>query len=402
MSCGRRILAGVAATILIGCTHTTPREPGEFEPSLAVANDGFALTWYEYAPESAEIFYQRVDATGARVGPKHRLTIDAADSYEPDIAALDDAIAVAWYDKDRKSGALKARLGVWDRAGRNRWSKQLSRPEHSSRNAIVRTFGTALFCAWIEQDGTDQSIMGQWFDATGQARSAAVQVARASKTTWNLNAAIDTLGRAWIVFNARVSTRADELYIASLDSTGAQVRRLTADDGRASRYPDIAISANRLGIAWFDERDGDQEVYLFAGELGSLDEFPRQTTRVTSTRGHSIGAYLTWSAGTLGVAWCDDSSGHYSTYFQQFDAQGRSMRDPERLSNPSARVWVPAIHAVPDGFVAAWSEFTSSGRGRPAEPSTSLYDLAAYANVIRDRCSSSAQFPSWPFLRGFS
>lgn len=324
------------------------RVPGEFEPSFAVMGKTAILAWYEYRGQSSDIYIQRVDPERGRLGEPTQLTSDDADSFEPDIVLLDDAVVVAWYDKDAKSKRLTPKLGVWSQQGELRWTRVLA---SEGRNPVVRTHGGRVFAAWIEGSGATASVRGRWFDRAGVPAALPVELGVASESTWNLNATVDPSGRAWVAFDAKLDTRRSELYLASTLGGETSTARISDDDGYASKYPDVVIANGRLALAWFDERDGNQEVYfaVVAPDTANIEAHAR---RVTHTPGHSIGAYLAWNGDLLGLAWCDDTSGRYQVWLAMFDAKGEQRAAPALLSQAGSRQWVPAIQAWGDGFAA--------------------------------------------------
>ena len=337
--------------------------------SLAVWNDGLAVAWYDTRDGNAEVYVRSLDGDGRETGAELRLTTTAAESYEADITPLPDRFAVAWYEKDA-DGATRAQLGVWERDGTPVWSTPVAVGAGSSRNAIVRRRGDELFCAWIEADEEGHELVwGGWWSLAGRPLGAPVRLGAAADTTWNLNAAIAPTGEAWVVFDARAGTRVEELFVATLDESRATLTRLTADDGIRSKYPDLAFTSDgRAAIAWYDERDGNREVYLAAGAaedlLRPIDERAR---RGTTTPGASIGAYLAWNGDRIGLAWCDDSSGNYEVFFQSFDAGGNPAAPAQQASDTATSSMIPAIKPWGDGFALAWDEveglYTESMRG---------------------------------------
>src|SRR5262245_715460 len=67
---------------------------------------------------------------------------------------------------------------------------------------------------------------------------------------------------------------------------------------------------------WFDERDGNREVYLFVGSERELSGgVDNRALQVTSTPGESIGAYVAWNARRhrFGLVWCDSTEGQHDT-----------------------------------------------------------------------------------------
>ena len=246
---------------------------------------------------------------------------------------------------------------MWGRDGTNRWVHAF---DSGTRNPVVLSDGTSIFCAWIQGEGDGrEAVFAGWWESDGRSRSPAVRLGSASKTTWNLNATLDEQGTGWVVFDAESSTRASEVYVARADPLSAGAVRLTKDDGSPSKYPDLAIGAGgRAALSWQDDRDGNTEVYLLTGRLGDLTgEIEGRSHRVTMTPGESIGAYLKWNRDRLGLAWSDKMSGQHEIYFESFDPNGVSQGAARRVTETQTWSLVPAIQARHDGFALAWTEY---------------------------------------------
>ncbi len=346
------------------------------EPSLAVFDHGMTVAWYDTRADRGDLYARRLDDDGRPVGPEMPLTQGPNDALEPDVQPLPgDAFAMAWYEK-ALDGRLQPRVGVWTRDGVRRWAKAVSA---AGRNALVRVAGSRLLVAWVQDDGEDRAgVWAGWWTLDGDVVSPPRRLADAGRTTWNLNAAVAgpdpatpassaaRAGRAWVVFDARAGTRAEEIFAvdASPDATSPAVR-LTADDGAPSKYPDLALARDRLALAWFDERDGNQEVYLAVGPRARLDD--RRATaglpasRITTSAGHSIGAYLAWNGDRLGLAWSDDTSGQHEVFMQTFGADGAAREPARPLTQTAASSLIPAIRPWRSGFALTWNEYDASG-----------------------------------------
>ena len=207
----------------------------------------------------------------------------------------------------------------------------------------------------------------------GESLGERTRLGPASETTWNLNAALHSDGRVWVVYDAIAGTKAEELFVVEVDwpdaSRPAKVTRvrLTEDDGFASKYPDIdmEVETGRVALTWFDERDGNREVYLAVVSrqalMSGLSE--AQQVRVTDTPDESIGAYLAWNGYRLGLAWSDEVGGQHEIFFALYDSSGHSLGTPRRLTaNPTASL-IPAIARSGDGFALVWNEDVIEDRG---------------------------------------
>jgi hypothetical protein len=333
---------------------------GAYEAALVQYGQGFAAAWYDTRDGHGEIYARMLDLNGRPAGPERRLTHGSDNSYEASIGRIGDDLVVAWYEQS-DTGQQIAKLGVWARNGMNRWVHTF---DNGTRNPVVLSDGTAVFCAWVqmEADGREAVFAG-WWEADGRARSAALRLGAASKTTWNLNAALDGSGTGWVVFDAEASTRASEVYVAKADASGTGVVRLTKDDGAPSKYPDLAIGpGGRAALSWQDDRDGNSEVYLLTGRLADfMGEIEGRARRVTMTPGESIGAYIAWNGDQLGLAWSDKVGGQHEIYFASFNPDGTPREATRQLTRTAMWSLIPAIQPRRDGFALAWTEYAPSG-----------------------------------------
>jgi len=351
----------VASGVLIAACSTKPAQvsdsrTGAFEAALSSFENGFAVAWYDTRDGNGEIYMRLLDNHGRPAGPERRLTNSPEDSFEASIDRLGDAMAVAWYEQ-AGSGQQTAKLGVWTRDGANRWVHTFDR---DTRNPVVRSTSTAVFCAWVQTEADrGEAVFAAWWDRDGHPTAAPIRLGPASKTTWNLNASIDAQGTGWVVFDAEVSTRASEVYIARVDGSATNAIRLTKDDGAPSKYPDLALGAGgRAALSWQEERDGNVEVYLITGKQSDLAvEIDGRSRRVTDTPGESNGAYLAWNGDRLGLAWSDKTPGQPEVYFESFDSNGTSREPARRLTETPTWSLVPAIRPSGSGFALAWTEY---------------------------------------------
>jgi hypothetical protein len=187
-------------------------------------------------------------------------------------------------------------------------------------------------------------------------------------TTWSLNAAIAPSGEAWVVFDAQAGTEVEELFLATLGGGRTALTQLSVDDGVPSKYPDLALAGERAAITWFDQRDGNAEVYLAAASTTEFQwEIEGRARRVTDTPGASIGAYVAWNDDRIGLAWSDDSAGNYEVFFQEFDGQAVPLSEERLLAETPANSLVPAIEPWGDGFALVWDEVVPDAEPQAAE-----------------------------------
>ncbi len=329
---------------------------GAFEAALTPFENGFAVAWYDTRDGNGEIYVRLLDDNGEPVSPERRLTNSPEDSFEASIDRLGEMMAVAWYEQNG-TGQQTAKLGMWTRDGANEWVHTFDR---DTRNPVVRSTSAGVFCAWVQTEADRrEAVFAAWWDKHGHQTVAPIRLGQASKTTWNLNASIDEQGRGWVVFDAEVSTRASEVYVAKADGSATTAVRLTKDDGAPSKYPDLALGAGgRAALSWQEERDGNVEVYLITGTLSDLaGEIDGRSRRVTNTPGESNGAYIAWNGDRLGLAWSDKTPGQPEVYFESLDGTGAIREAAQRITQTATWSLVPAIRPRGNGFALAWNEY---------------------------------------------
>ncbi len=357
----------LACAGLTGCGRPWTLSPsGQYAYELSLASDAHQLVAAWHGGDAGNAIWIRLtDDAGKPTGSPIRLTDGKRDAYEPDIQLVGDDLLVAWYEKDAPTGALTAQLGRFSRQGQRRWQLALSAPEAKGRNAVVRVHADQAWVAWIETPMTGEPVL--WTARVGvdgvyvQPPQRGVEV---STDTWSLNAAVDRAGTFHVVYDAHVGSRAKELHLLTVGPESMAEHLLSSDDGHDSVYPDVSVSGDRVALTWFDGRDGNSEVYLFAGDLSELrSPVDARGVRVTDTPGESTGAYVAWNGDRLALAWCDDSAGQAEVFSQEFNSKGVAVAAAHRLTRNSTQSSIPAIRPWRDGFALAWNEYRQTTEG---------------------------------------
>jgi hypothetical protein len=350
----------------------TPAWSGAFEPDLVVNDDRVAVVWHDNRNGIDQLYARLYDTHLRPIGNELPLTDSSLSAYEASAAFMDQNLAVAWYEAAH-NGAAQVHLGLWNPQGELLWHRMLTPVEGRSRIPVLRAQGARLFIAWVEDaDLTPATpprpslLRYEWLDTEGNSLSQGATLAQASPTTWNLNAAALDADTLAVTYDASYATTAPELYLSLITPSGNTTRRVSADDGIPSLYPDLAPHDAVLALTWFDEVNGQSDVKLHLFSRAQLAnaadlDLTHEARAVTDTPGASTGAYLAWSAATLGLAWNDDSVGQAEVYFQSFDLSGKPRGPARRLTHTRTASLIPAIEGVEGDFLLSWSEVTLNG-----------------------------------------
>jgi hypothetical protein len=361
-------LAGIFA-LTVACSGSHVVSSGNmraYEVSLAVSGPLVALAWHGGTGDRNAIYMEWLDGDGRATSAPARVTNTPNDAYEPDLQLVGRVPIVAWYEKDLQRGTSSAWLARLDVHGHLLWRRALSAAGGSARNPVVRTLAGAIAVAWIETPAGSDAMPEVWaarYDLEGRQLTPPVRAGPANADTWNLNAAIDAKGAFYIVYDAAIGTRTHELRLAIVDHDEARNISLIPDDGLPRVYPDIRFSrSGSAAITWFDEHDGTDQVefeVLSAATLGSGHVPP--WSKVTAVPSSSFGSYLAWNADRLELAWCDNRTGRFEVYVRTFDASGKPLGQEHRVSDPAATGSIPSVQPYGSGFLVAWNEYRSRG-----------------------------------------
>jgi hypothetical protein len=379
------LIAATLAVALAGCASESPVSGDMFayEPSVAVTPLGTFAAWHGGTDDRSLIHVQRLDGKDRPAGEPIAVSDGRRLAYEPDLVATANGLAVAWYEKDPATGRLSAWTAGLTPEGRREWLLPLTAGTGNARNPAVRLVGDHLEAVWIEQAAEDDgsnaaAIWHQRLSPAGEPLAPPRRIGEANRDTWTLNATV--AGDSLVVaYDAALGTRAHELQMIMLRDGAVLHRRLSEDDGHASVYPDLQVSASgQAALTWFDERDGNNEVYLLAAPFDRLagGEVPAPT-RISHSEADSIGAYVAWNGQTIGLAWSDDFSGQRDVFAQVFSADGEALGPIRNVGASAEDAGVPAIRASGDGFLIVWNDYvTGTGAGPHGDMASSTIRLA--------------------------
>jgi hypothetical protein len=371
-------VAAFAVLSIAGCDRphaVSAAGQSAYEVALLTRATDLVMAWHGGNGAHSVVQLQFLSASGTSTRPPIAISDGDRDAYEPDLQAFGDDILLGWYEKDA-GGVLQAHLALFDHEGTRRWERILSANGRNGRNIVVRAVGGQIVAAWIESGiGAPPAIWTVRLDARGTPLGPARRAADASFDTWNLNADADS-SALYVVYDARLGTRSKELQLLRITAEDITARTLTADDGWASEYPDLALHDRRAALSWCDYRDGNPEIYLAVGQLQDwLTGVAPRAQRVTDSRGTSLGTYLAWNGLDIGVAWSEQTHDGYAIELQRFDALGKAG-SRRALSSGAAQSLTPSIRAWREGFALAWNDYrpgaAAEAHGNSAGGSSSI------------------------------
>jgi len=134
---------------------------------------------------------------------------------------------------------------------------------------------------------------------------------------------------------------------------GADIR-LTDATGN-SKEPSIAVSGNNVHVVWYDSRDGNEEIfYKRSTDGGATWEVDRKLT--TKALGNSDNPSIAVSGNTVHVVWYDNRDGNPEIYYKRSTDGGNTWGADTRLTNAAGNSYTPSIAVSGDTVHVVWHD----------------------------------------------
>jgi hypothetical protein len=284
-------------------TRLTSNAAPSMFPAIAISGNAVHVVWEEYRDGNAEIYYKRSLDAGLSWGPDTRLTTSAAHSFSPSISISGTTVHVAWFDARDGNHEVYYKRSV-DVGGSWSPDARLTVSGCDSIFASIASVGGAVFVAWEEyRDGPNGEIYFKRSSDEG--------------ATWEPD------------------------------------QRLTTNSAN-SFSPSIAASGARVHVAWFDQRDGNLEIYEKHSTSGGVDW--TADFRLTSSPGHSHYPSIAAAGANVHVAWIDERDGNLEIYYKRSTSGGAAWEPDLRLTNDPFRSTDATVVPAGEAAHVLWTD----------------------------------------------
>ncbi len=138
-------------------------------------------------------------------------------------------------------------------------------------------------------------------------------------------------------------------YKRSFDNgaTWEAERNISSSSGRTG-HPSIAVLGSTVNLVWWDFRDGNFEIYY----MKSTDDGNTfgSETRLTNNAGESVNPGVAVSGNYIHVSWFDSTDGNWEIYYKRSTDGGVTWGNNARITNNTAQSRFPSI-AVSGAYV---------------------------------------------------
>jgi Neuraminidase (sialidase) len=277
-----------------------------FEPSVAVAGDTMHVVWDGLPSvdpgEPLEVYYVRSTDAGATWDSVIRLTNDSADyAWQPSVAAAGATVHIAWYD-GRNGPASPAEIYY-----------KRSTDGGATWGSDVRLTNSAPASEWVSIAAAGQRVHVAWSDARdGGVYEIYYKCSTDGGVTWPSSPHGDT--------------------------------RLTLPDSQASYFPSIAAAGADVHVVWDDRRDGTDEVYYKCSTDGGTTW--GSDTRLSTGDKQSRHPSIAIAGSSLHIAWYDNRDGNNEIYYKRNPTGNTAVEESHRPQAPNYKPAATIVRGV--------------------------------------------------------
>jgi len=266
---------------------------------VAGSGDTVHTVWYDSRDGNQEIYYKHSTDGGINWGSDFRLTNDSLWQGYPSVMVSGPHVHVVWYDLFAEIHYKRSTDGG------NNWSSD-TRISSNIANAYcpsIAVTGSQAHVTWQDiRDGNSEIYYNRSID---------------SGATWELD------------------------------------RRLTYDTTN-SYLPSVAVSGSNVHIVWYDNRDGNYEIYYKRSTDGGVSW--EQDIRLTRDTARSYIPSVAVSGVNVHIVWRDTRDGNYEIYYKRSTDGGTTWGSDYRLTNDTAFSDHPSVAVSNSNVHLVWDD----------------------------------------------
>lgn len=287
-------------------------------PALAWNGQTWGLVYSESVNNAdSELWYRPLAANGQPSGAALRLTNSAGDSDWPDLVWTGSHYALAWEDLRNTGSKQDLYFQRFDRSG-TRIGGEVRVTNNAERQSspILKWNGNSFALVWTDyRNAGNREIYFRRLAADGSAVGPEVRVTNDPGDSSWADMSWNDVDREWAIVWSDTRAGNAEIYFARFDDQGtrqAPDARLTTA-ANFSGYPSIDWNGFQYGVSWQDERLAAGQPAIYFAQVSATGVKNGAEVKLSSGSGNSSFTTALWNGTTFAFCWRDDRNGATNT-----------------------------------------------------------------------------------------
>ncbi len=332
---------------------------------IASSGNSVHVVWYDNRDGNPEIYYKRSTDGGISWSADTRLTNNAADSYYPSVAVSAQAPALAvhvvWVDERDGNSEIYYKRSA---DGGLSWGAdtRLTNNTATSFHPSVTVSGSVVHVVWNDNRNGKPEIYYKRSTDGGINWGADTRLTNNFANSLCPSVAVSAQAPALAVYVTFVDERNGNSQIYYKRSTDGGISwgadtRLTNNNFN-SGISSVAVSGQAPALAvhvvWYDLRDGNWEIYYKRSTDAGINW--GTDTRLTNNTAVSWAPSVALSGSAVHVVWYDNRDGNEEIYYKRSTDGGISWSADTRLTNNAADSYYPSVAVSGSAVHIVWRD----------------------------------------------
>lgn len=362
---------------------------------IASSGDSLHTLWHDNRDGNYEIYYKRSTNGGSGWGTDTRLTNNSSYSGFSSVSVSGQVVHVVWLD-DRDGNSEIYYKRSPDAGSSWEADTRLSNNSLLSEYPSVSVSGQAVHVVWVDTRDGNSEI---YYKRSGDGGSSwGADTRLTNNSSLSEDPSVSVSGQViHIVFYDNRDGNYEIYYKRSTDggsSWGADVR--LTNNALISGRPTLAISGQSAHIIWHDNRDGNYEIYFKRSTDGGLNW--SSDTRLTNNPSLSEYPSVSASGQVIHAVWHDNRDGNPEIYYKRSIDGGLSWSADSRLTNSTNSSYYPSVAISGPSVHIVWSDMRDGNSEiyYKRDPTGNIVGIQNISNEMPDRSSLEQNYPN-PF-----
>lgn len=317
---------------------------------IVSSGDTLHVVWIDNRDGNSEIYYKRSIDQGSSWGSDTRLTNNISISLDPSISVSTSEVHVVW--EDNRDGNLEIYYKRSTNGGIS-WESdiRLINDPFDSKVPTISSNGSVVNVFWSDERNGNFEIYNKRSADGGVTWGTDIRLT--NNTGYSVCPSVSVFASALnIVWSDNRDGNYEIYYKRSIDwgLNWGQDTRLT-NNSSTSDVPSISTAGSFIHVVWYDERDGNREIYY----KRSTDQGANWSTdtRITNNIEYSWNPNIIAVESSVHIVWHDGRDGNSEIYYKfssdggaNWGADYRLTNDPAASYNPFVSVSGSFIHVV--------------------------------------------------------
>ncbi len=285
-----------------------------YRPSVSLNGSFVHVVWCDNRDGNFEIYYKRSTDNGTTWSPDIRITNTPNTSWAPSMAVNGSVMHIVWEEVIASNEEIYYKQSTDDGIG---WSDNvcLSNDETSSFYPSVAVSGAGVHAVWYGYNSGYRSVFYKHSSNGGINWGPNTILTNVSAQSYNPAVAAKNQIVHVVWHDTRYGN--EEVFYLRSSNAGAnwsEEVRLT-DNAGISYYPSISLSGTSVHLAWYDNSDGNFEIYYGLSTNEGLTWQPN--TRLTYNQYDSYRPSIAAQDTMLHIIWNDNRDGDWEMYYKR-------------------------------------------------------------------------------------